>query len=92
MTQQSAKSPAKARQKKEIRNKGPEENPKSRNVILCGLNSRSIHIYSVERCSLKKVFNETFTFNVPYAEIGGKTLVLAVYDFDRFSVSSCFFF
>ena len=38
------------------------------------------------------MFNETFTFNVPYAEIGGKTLVLAAYDFDRFSVSSCFSF
>ncbi|XP_062601764.1 synaptotagmin-1-like isoform X1 [Saccostrea cucullata] len=40
----------------------------------------------VHRKTLNPVFNETFTFkNVPYAEIGGKTLVFAIYDFDRFS-------
>lgn len=40
----------------------------------------------VHRKTLNPVFNETFTFkNVPFAEIGGKTLVFAVYDFDRFS-------
>ncbi|CBY31272.1 unnamed protein product [Oikopleura dioica] len=39
----------------------------------------------VQKKTLNPVFNETFTFNVPYAEIGGKTLVLAAYDFDRFS-------
>lgn len=40
----------------------------------------------VHRKTLNPVFNETFTFkNVPYTEIGGKTLVLQIYDFDRFS-------
>ncbi|CAG5105139.1 Oidioi.mRNA.OKI2018_I69.chr1.g1869.t1.cds [Oikopleura dioica] len=39
----------------------------------------------VQKKTLNPVFNETFTFTVPYAEIGGKTLVLAAYDFDRFS-------
>lgn len=39
----------------------------------------------VHRKTLNPVFNETFTFKVPYAEAMGKTLVFAVYDFDRFS-------
>lgn len=40
----------------------------------------------VHRKTLSPVFNETFTFkNVPYTEIGGKTLVLQIFDFDRFS-------
>ncbi|XP_025099640.1 synaptotagmin-1 isoform X1 [Pomacea canaliculata] len=39
----------------------------------------------VHRKTLNPVFNETFTFKAPYAEIGSKTLVFAVYDFDRFS-------
>uniref|UniRef100_UPI00358DE578 synaptotagmin-1-like isoform X1 n=2 Tax=Myxine glutinosa TaxID=7769 RepID=UPI00358DE578 len=40
----------------------------------------------VHRKTLNPSFNETFTFKqVPYAELGGKTLVMAVYDFDRFS-------
>ncbi|XP_023654374.1 synaptotagmin Va [Paramormyrops kingsleyae] len=39
----------------------------------------------VQRKNLSPVFNETFTFKIPYAELGGKTLVLQVYDFDRFS-------
>nr|XP_009857491.1 synaptotagmin isoform X1 [Ciona intestinalis]XP_026695161.1 synaptotagmin isoform X1 [Ciona intestinalis] len=39
----------------------------------------------VHRKTLNPVFNETFNFKVPYNEIGGKTLVFAVYDFDRFS-------
>ncbi|UXI16132.1 hypothetical protein NH340_JMT02075 [Sarcoptes scabiei] len=39
----------------------------------------------VHRKTLNPVFNETFTFKVPYAEITTKTLVFAVYDFDRFS-------
>lgn len=43
------------------------------------------HETKVHRKTLNPVFNESFTFKVPYAEIGGKTLVLAVYDFDRFS-------
>jgi len=43
------------------------------------------HETKVHRKTLNPVFNESFTFKVPYAEIGAKTLVLAVYDFDRFS-------
>merc|ERR1712062_556796 len=40
----------------------------------------------VHRKTLNPIFNETFNFkDVPYNEIGGKTLVLALYDFDRFS-------
>jgi len=39
----------------------------------------------VHRKTLNPVFNETFVFKVPYAEIGSKTLTFAVYDFDRFS-------
>jgi len=40
----------------------------------------------VYRKTLNPIFNETFIFkNLPYGEIGGKTLVFSVYDFDRFS-------
>ncbi|MBN3288772.1 SYT1 protein, partial [Polyodon spathula] len=39
----------------------------------------------VHRKTLNPTFNEQFTFKVPYAELGGKTLVMNVYDFDRFS-------
>ncbi|KAM4038157.1 synaptotagmin-1 isoform 1-T3 [Anomaloglossus baeobatrachus] len=39
----------------------------------------------VHRKTLNPSFNEQFTFKVPYAELGGKTLVMTVYDFDRFS-------
>ncbi|XP_007893548.1 synaptotagmin-1a isoform X3 [Callorhinchus milii] len=39
----------------------------------------------VHRKTLNPSFNETFIFKIPYAELGGKTLVMAVYDFDRFS-------
>ncbi|KAJ0069414.1 hypothetical protein NL108_006020, partial [Boleophthalmus pectinirostris] len=39
----------------------------------------------VHRKTLEPTFNETFTFKVPYSELGGKTLVMTVYDFDRFS-------
>ncbi|XP_028844787.1 synaptotagmin Vb [Denticeps clupeoides] len=38
----------------------------------------------VQRKNLCPVFNETFMFKIPYAELGGKTLVLQVFDFDRF--------
>uniref|UniRef100_A0A3B1J668 Synaptotagmin Vb n=2 Tax=Astyanax mexicanus TaxID=7994 RepID=A0A3B1J668_ASTMX len=38
----------------------------------------------VQRKNLCPVFNETFIFKIPYAELGGKILVLLVYDFDRF--------
>ncbi|XP_033101575.1 synaptotagmin-1-like isoform X2 [Anneissia japonica] len=39
----------------------------------------------VHRKTLNPVFNESFTFKVPYSDISSKTLVMAVYDFDRFS-------
>ncbi|XP_072551112.1 synaptotagmin-1b [Salminus brasiliensis] len=39
----------------------------------------------VHRKTLNPTFNEHFTFKVPYTELGGKTLVMTVYDFDRFS-------
>lgn len=40
----------------------------------------------VHRKTLSPVFNETFSFkNVPYAEAMNKTLVFAIFDFDRFS-------
>ncbi|EJW75552.1 hypothetical protein WUBG_13542, partial [Wuchereria bancrofti] len=39
----------------------------------------------VHRKTLNPVFNETFIFKVPFVEIASKTLVFAVYDFDRFS-------
>ncbi|XP_063077291.1 synaptotagmin Vb [Engraulis encrasicolus] len=38
----------------------------------------------VQRKNLCPVFNETFVFKIPYAELGGKTLILQVFDFDRF--------
>ncbi|KAI5642690.1 c2 domain-containing protein [Phthorimaea operculella] len=40
----------------------------------------------VHRKTLSPVFNETFVFKgVPYADAMNKTLVFAIYDFDRFS-------
>ncbi|AWP18414.1 putative synaptotagmin-1-like [Scophthalmus maximus] len=38
----------------------------------------------IQRKNLCPVFNETFTFKIPYSELGGQTLVLQVFDFDRF--------
>ncbi|XP_054462837.1 synaptotagmin Va [Anoplopoma fimbria] len=38
----------------------------------------------VQRKNLSPVFNETFTFKIPYSDLGGQTLVLQVFDFDRF--------
>ncbi|XP_047202512.1 synaptotagmin-2 isoform X2 [Girardinichthys multiradiatus] len=39
----------------------------------------------VHKKTLNPVFNETFVFKVPYEELGGKTIVMSVYDYDRFS-------
>ncbi|XP_018395758.1 PREDICTED: synaptotagmin 1-like isoform X2 [Cyphomyrmex costatus] len=40
----------------------------------------------VHRKTLNPIFNETFTFKgVPYADAMNKTLVFAIFDFDRFS-------
>ncbi|CAK9298020.1 unnamed protein product [Gordionus sp. m RMFG-2023] len=39
----------------------------------------------VHRKTLNPVFDETFIFKMPYSELGAKTLIFAIYDFDRFS-------
>ncbi|KAF6024105.1 SYT2 [Bugula neritina] len=39
----------------------------------------------VHRKTLSPVFNESFVFKLPFGDIPQKTLVMAVYDFDRFS-------
>ncbi|XP_071824646.1 synaptotagmin-1-like isoform X2 [Apostichopus japonicus] len=39
----------------------------------------------VHRKTLNPVFNESFVFKVPYGEVAAKTVVFAIYDFDRFS-------
>ncbi|KTG44324.1 hypothetical protein cypCar_00009593 [Cyprinus carpio] len=39
----------------------------------------------VHKKTLNPVFNESFVFKIPYQELGGKTLVMSVYDYDRFS-------
>lgn len=39
----------------------------------------------VHKKTLNPVFNEKFTYQISYGELMSKTLVLAVYDFDRFS-------
>ncbi|TGZ59152.1 hypothetical protein CRM22_009247 [Opisthorchis felineus] len=63
---------------------------------MCGTSDPYVKLYllpdkkrkfetKVHRKILNPVFNETFVFKVPYAEVAGKTLVMMVYDFDRFS-------
>ncbi|XP_077170114.1 synaptotagmin-3 isoform X2 [Paroedura picta] len=39
----------------------------------------------VHRKTLNPIFNETFHFNVPFAELPSRKLHFSVYDFDRFS-------
>uniref|UniRef100_A0A673J506 Synaptotagmin n=1 Tax=Sinocyclocheilus rhinocerous TaxID=307959 RepID=A0A673J506_9TELE len=39
----------------------------------------------VHKKTLNPVFNESFVFKIAYEELGGKTLVMSVYDYDRFS-------
>ncbi|XP_013989281.1 synaptotagmin-2 isoform X1 [Salmo salar] len=39
----------------------------------------------VQKKNLNPVFNESFVFKLPYDELGGKTLVMSVFDYDRFS-------
>nr|XP_044616023.1 synaptotagmin-5 isoform X3 [Equus asinus] len=46
---------------------------------------RRRHETKVHRQTLNPHFGETFAFKVPYVELGGRVLVMAVYDFDRFS-------
>lgn len=61
---------------------------------MCGTSDPYVKVYlmpdkkkkfetKVHRKTLNPVFNETFNFKVPYAELTTKTLVFAVYDFDR---------
>uniref|UniRef100_A0A3P8WQL9 Synaptotagmin 2 n=1 Tax=Cynoglossus semilaevis TaxID=244447 RepID=A0A3P8WQL9_CYNSE len=38
----------------------------------------------VHKKTLNPVFNETFSFKIAYTDLGGQTLVLQVFDFDRF--------
>ena len=45
----------------------------------------SLQETKVHRKTLNPIFNETFKFEVPYGDVMGKTLVFAVYDYDRFS-------
>lgn len=63
---------------------------------LCGLSDPYVKIYfepdkkycektRVHKNTLNPIFNEKFEFNVSYSELTDKTLVLAVYDFDKFS-------
>ncbi|XP_046890209.1 synaptotagmin-1b [Hypomesus transpacificus] len=55
-------------------------------VKLCLLPDRKRKFETkVHRKTLNPTFNENFTFKVPYSELGGRTLVMTVYDFDRFS-------
>nr|AVK72362.1 synaptotagmin protein [Meara stichopi] len=39
----------------------------------------------VHRKTLNPVFNETFNFKVPFSDAASKTLVMSIFDFDRFS-------
>lgn len=39
----------------------------------------------VHKKTLNPVFNENFVFKIPYEELGGKILVMSVFDYDRFS-------
>lgn len=43
------------------------------------------HAPQVHRKTLNPVFNETFQFSVPLAELAQRKLHFSVYDFDRFS-------
>ncbi|XP_037086955.1 synaptotagmin 1-like [Pollicipes pollicipes] len=43
------------------------------------------HETKVQKNTLNPVFNQTFTFKMPYADVINKTLVFAIFDFDRFS-------
>lgn len=62
---------------------------------MCGTSDPYVKVYlmpdkkkkfetKVHRKTLAPVFNETFVFKVPFAELTTKTLVFAVYDFDRY--------
>lgn len=42
----------------------------------------------VHRKTLNPVFNESFNFKIPYNEIGGKTLVIAIYNELKISKSN----
>ncbi|XP_060597978.1 synaptotagmin-1-like isoform X2 [Ruditapes philippinarum] len=55
-------------------------------VVVSILSEKKKFQTKVKRKTLNPVFNETFVFKVPFAEVTLKTLVFAVYDFDRFSM------
>ncbi|VDK74771.1 unnamed protein product [Dibothriocephalus latus] len=48
-------------------------------------NKKKKYETKVHRKTLSPVFNETFVFKLEYAEISATTLVLLIFDFDRFS-------
>lgn len=61
---------------------------------MCGTSDPYVKVYfmpdkkkkfetKVHRKTLNPIFNETFYFKLPYAEITTKTLVFVIYDFDR---------
>lgn len=61
---------------------------------MCGTSDPYVKVYlmpekkkkfetRVHRKTLDPIFNETFVFKVAYAEVTSKTLVFAIYDFDR---------
>lgn len=63
---------------------------------LCGLSDPYVKVYfeqdkrycektRVHKNTLNPNFNEKFEFNIPYSELTSKTLVLALFDFDKFS-------
>lgn len=64
---------------------------------LCGTSDPYVKVYfipdegrpiqktKVKKRNLNPVFDETFEFNISYPQLVSKTLMLAVYDYDRFS-------
>lgn len=50
-----------------------------------GIRTVSASTPQVHRKTLNPIFNETFQFSVPLAELAQRKLHFSVYDFDRFS-------
>lgn len=46
---------------------------------------RNLYKTRIHRKSLNPTFNETFQFRISYASLMSQTLIMAVYDYDRFS-------
>ncbi|XP_062248399.1 synaptotagmin-2 isoform X2 [Platichthys flesus] len=53
--------------------------------VFCLPDKKKKYDTKVHKKTLNPVFNETFVFKIPFQEMGGNTLVMVVYDFDRFS-------